>query len=78
MLLLGTRTGLLDYWRDLICNLCLVGYDRVLSIEHEDSLMSIDEGLEKAVAFLKESIIREPKPGTMSWAQLVINNSLRG
>ena len=58
----------LDYWRDLISNLRLVGYDRVLSIEHEDSLMSIDEGLEKAVAFLKESMIREPKPGTMSWA----------
>ena len=58
----------LDYWRDLISNLRLVGYDRVLSIEHEDSLMSVDEGLEKAVAFLKESMIREPKPGTMSWA----------
>ncbi|MBQ2385494.1 MAG: hypothetical protein II292_04720, partial [Clostridia bacterium] len=28
----------------------LVGYDRVLSIEHEDSVMSIDEGLRKAVA----------------------------
>ena len=58
----------LDYWRDLISNLRLVGYDRVLSIEHEDSLMSVDEGLEKAVAFLKDSMIREPKPGTMSWA----------
>ena len=58
----------LQYWRDLISNLRLVGYDKVMSIEHEDSLMSIDEGLEKAVAFLKESIISEPKPGTMSWA----------
>ena len=58
----------LQYWRDLISNLRLVGYDKVMSIEHEDSLMSIDEGLEKAVAFLKESMISEPKPGTMSWA----------
>ena len=58
----------LQYWRDLISNLRLVGYDKVMSIEHEDSLMSIDEGLEKAVAFLKESIISEPKPGTMAWA----------
>ncbi len=58
----------LQYWRDLISNLRLVGYDKVLSIEHEDSLMSIDEGLEKAVAFLKDSMISEPKPGTMSWA----------
>ena len=58
----------LQYWRDLISNLRLVGYDKVMSIEHEDSLMSIDEGLEKAVAFLKESMIKEPKPSTMSWA----------
>ena len=58
----------MQYWRDLISNLRLVGYDRVLSIEHEDSLMSIDEGLAKAVSFLKDAIIREPKPGTMGWA----------
>lgn len=57
-----------QYWRDLISNLRLVGYDRVLSIEHEDSLMTIDEGLEKAVAFLKNSMMKDPKPGTMSWA----------
>ena len=57
-----------QYWRDMISNLRLVGYDRVLSIEHEDSVMSIDEGLSKAVYFVKQAIIREPKPGTMSWA----------
>jgi len=58
----------LQYWRDMVSNLRLVGYDRVLSIEHEDSLMTIDEGLSKAVAFVKEAIINEPKPTTMSWA----------
>ena len=57
-----------SYWRDLVSNLRLCGYDRVLSIEHEDSLMSIDEGLSKAVAFLKNIIINDPKPSTMSWA----------
>ena len=56
------------WWKDLVDNLRLVGYDGVVSIEHEDSLMSIDEGLEKAVAALKEAIIREPKPTTMAWA----------
>ena len=56
----------LDYWRDMISNLRLVGYDKVMSIEHEDSLMTPDEGLRHAVEFLKESIIREPKPTTMS------------
>ena len=56
------------YWRDLVSNLRLVGYDRVLSIEHEDSLMTIDEGLSKAVAFLGDILIKEEKPTTMSWA----------
>ena len=56
------------YWRDLVSNLRLCGYDRVLSIEHEDSVMSIDEGLRKAVEFLRPIIINEPKPSTMSWA----------
>jgi hypothetical protein len=40
----------------------------VLSIEHEDSVMSVDEGLRKAVNFLKDVIIYEEKPSTMSWA----------
>ena len=56
------------YWRDLVSTLQLVGYNRVLSIEHEDSFMSIDEGLAKAVTFLKDICIYENKPGTMSWA----------
>ena len=58
----------LDYWRDMISNLRLAGYDKVMSIEHEDSLMTPEEGLRHAVEFLKESIIREEKPTTMSWA----------
>ena len=57
-----------QYWKDMASNLRLVGYDKVMSIEHEDSLMSIDEGLEKAVAFLKDIIISDPKPGSMAWA----------
>ena len=54
-------------WRDMISTLRLVGYDHVLSIEHEDSLMSVDEGFKKAVAFLKECVISE-KPTAMWWA----------
>ncbi|MBO5789471.1 MAG: sugar phosphate isomerase/epimerase [Clostridia bacterium] len=57
-----------DYWRDMISALRLAGYDKVMSIEHEDSLMTPMEGLTHAVEFLKASIIKEPKPGTMSWA----------
>lgn len=57
-----------QYWRDMISELRLSGYDGAISIEHEDSLMSIDEGLEKAVEFLRASLIGQPKPGSISWA----------
>jgi sugar phosphate isomerase/epimerase len=39
-------------WRDIISALRLVGYDWVVSIEHEDRLLSNDEGLVKAVQLL--------------------------
>jgi sugar phosphate isomerase/epimerase len=42
-------------------------YDYVLSIEHEDSLMSGREGLTKAIDFLKDVLIFEEK-GVMFWA----------
>jgi len=58
----------LQTWRDIASALRLVGYDHVMSIEHEDSLMTPTEGLEKAVNFLKEVIIFEPKPTSISWA----------
>lgn len=54
-------------WNDLVSALRLAGYDHVLSIEHEDSLMSGAEGLQKAVAFLQSVLIREP-PGPAYWA----------
>lgn len=56
-----------EFWKDLISTLRMVGYDGTLSIEHEDSLMSVQEGLRKAIAFLKEAIITE-QPATMWWA----------
>ncbi|MEG1827812.1 MAG: sugar phosphate isomerase/epimerase [Cellulosilyticaceae bacterium] len=58
-----------DYatWKEIISNLRLVGYDYAISIEHEDSLMSQNEGLSKAVEFLKEVIIDE-ETGEMWWA----------
>ena len=58
----------LDYWRGIISELRLVGYDKVMSIEHEDSLMTPYEGLSHAAEFLRGSIIKEQKPCTMSWA----------
>lgn len=55
-----------SYWRDIISNLRLIGYDYAISIEHEDSLMSNTEGLTKAVNFLKNILIYE-KPTKAYW-----------
>ncbi|MBO5077474.1 MAG: sugar phosphate isomerase/epimerase [Clostridia bacterium] len=54
-------------WKDIVSMLKKVGYDDVISIEHEDSLMSPKEGLAKAISFLKEVLIFE-QPGAMWWA----------
>lgn len=54
-------------WKDIVSALRLVEYDYVISIEHEDALMSTDEGLAKGVALLKTASIFE-KPGAMFWA----------
>lgn len=56
-----------DFWREFVSTLRMVGYDYVLSIEHEDSLMAPEEGLTKAINFLKDIVIRE-KPGVAYWA----------
>ncbi len=47
------------YWKDIISALRMVGYDYAISIEHEDSLMSQDEGLSKAVSFLQEVVVKQ-------------------
>lgn len=51
-----------QWWAHFISALRLAGYDGALSIEHEDSLMAVDEGLAKAAAFLQNLIIRQPRP----------------
>ena len=59
-----------DYavWKDIVSNLRLVGYDDVLSIEHEDSLMTPNEGLQKAIGFLKQVLTFEAKNEEVFWA----------
>lgn len=56
----------LKTWADIISALRLVGYDDVVSIEHEDGLMSVDEGFSKAVQNLQQVLIKEPL-GEMWW-----------
>ena len=55
-----------EFWRHLISELRLAGYDGALSIEHEDSLMSTSEGFTRAVSFLRESVITE-QPSAAWW-----------
>ena len=57
----------LEVWKDMMATLRLIGYDGAVSIEHEDGLMSVKEGLEKAIAFMKDVIITE-QPAAMWWA----------
>jgi sugar phosphate isomerase/epimerase len=54
-------------WRDFVSALRTVGYDDVLSIEHEDILASRDEGLERAVTLLRGVMLSEPA-GEMWWS----------
>lgn len=55
-----------EFWRAMISELALAGYGGTLSIEHEDSIMSVNEGFTRAVSFLKDSVITE-KPGAAWW-----------
>lgn len=57
----------LKVWSDIVSSLRLQGYDYVLSIEHEDPLMSIDEGLQRAVTNLRSVMICDT-PTDMWWA----------
>ena len=47
-------------WKRIASALRLGGYDYVMSIEHEDALASIDEGLGAAVDLLSRVILTEP------------------
>jgi len=53
-------------WKRIVTALRLAGYEGVLSIEHEDALLSVDEGFRKCVAFLRQVMPTEP-PLTKAW-----------
>jgi DNA-(apurinic or apyrimidinic site) lyase len=57
-----------EHWKDVVSALRMVGYDGALSIEHEDSLTSSREGLEKAVDVLGRAVF-ETQPGEAYWAE---------
>ncbi len=45
-------------WKRVLSELRLVDYDYVISYEHEDAVMSRDDGIDKAVEYLKPLIIK--------------------
>ena len=56
-----------EFWNEFVSTLRLTGYDGVISIEHEDPLMSADEGLTKAISFLN-GVLLYKSVGEMWWA----------
>ncbi|MCH7720198.1 MAG: sugar phosphate isomerase/epimerase [Planctomycetes bacterium] len=55
-----------EFWKPFISMLRLKGYDGVISIEHEDAYMSVQEGFEKAITYLRSVLITE-KSGQAWW-----------
>jgi sugar phosphate isomerase/epimerase len=57
----------LSCWRQIASALRAAGYDYVMSIEHEDPLASVDDGLRHALQTLRAATLKEPAP-EMWWA----------
>ena len=55
------------FWCEFVSALRMVGYDGALSVEHEDSLMTSREGLEKGLRFVQSILLSEAK-GKVTWA----------
>jgi sugar phosphate isomerase/epimerase len=47
-------------WKQIVASLRLANYDYVMSIEHEDALASIHEGLSSAISTLSRVLLTEP------------------
>lgn len=57
----------LKVWKDIVSALRMIGYDHVISLEHEDGMMSFDEGVKKGLEALHKVVTVE-SPGEMFWA----------
>ncbi len=55
------------FWKNVAAELRLAGYEGILSIEHEDGMMSMMEGLKQAISTLQASVMTEPRQD-MFWA----------
>jgi sugar phosphate isomerase/epimerase len=50
-------------WKKVITELSMIGYDYVMSYEHEDVTMSRHDGITKTIAYLKPLLIEKPYEG---------------
>ena len=50
-------------WKKVITELAMIGYDYVMSYEHEDVTMSRHDGITKTIAYLKPLLIEKPYEG---------------
>lgn len=53
-------------WKRLFTELALVGYDYVVTVEHEDPIIGRLDGIQKAIEYLKPLVIHE-RPDTQRW-----------
>ena len=53
-------------WREVIATLRFLGYAGILSLEMESEYMEMQEGLEKAAAFIRPLVLELP-PGPPWW-----------
>ncbi len=50
-------------WKNVITELSMIGYDYVMSYEHEDVTMSREDGIKKTIEYLRPLIINNPYEG---------------
>ena len=50
-------------WKSIMTELSMIGYDYVISYEHEDPTMSRMDGVKKTIAYLKPIMIDKPYEG---------------
>jgi sugar phosphate isomerase/epimerase len=56
----------LFWWKRFVSELRMAGYDYVLSIEQNDPLASVLEGVSKSIAALRECVLQEPGLGAVN------------
>jgi sugar phosphate isomerase/epimerase len=56
-------------WKRIVSALRLAGYEGVLSIEHEDALLSVEEGFLRGVEFLRRLVPTEPAVSDAWWTR---------